>query len=514
MGMLTSSMAATPAVTAAAPETPEKPTSPDQSIPEITEAVKLFNNQNYAGAYEMLQKALKDHKELPPAEDMMAQFFFRMAQVAAQNNQNQTEYVRSMRNWLEMGIQKNSTDPEAYLILGELAVLDNRVAEAELLYNKCSELMAGFKGDNKRKENMEPRILSGQATIAEAREAWPQAQKLLEEWLKKAPKNDTIMLRLAQVLFQQSKASDAYDLLKQAKEANKEQLYPDARLALFYEAFPKQHDENHNNAIKWMEKALKEAPKDDITTRLVAAQWALETEQIDKAKEWSSDAMKLADTLKQNDKSVDAKLLRGVVALFQKDYLGADMYFQSALLMAPGNFSASNNYALALMEQSKDKEKVKLALDYAKNNYATNSRNAEAASTFGWALYKNEMYADAERALRLALSGTSVSPDTLYYLAAVLADSKTNPKEDDAKKSEENLKKRQEEATAALKIALDSKRPFTMKPEATTLYAKLGGKETATGTTPSAKPTGTGSVTPSVTGSGTPTGTKKATGKP
>jgi Tfp pilus assembly protein PilF len=514
MGMLTSAMAATPAapaapaapVAAAAAATPDKPASPDQNIPEITDAVKQFNNQNYTGAYKSLQDAVEKHKELPPAEDMMAQFFFRLAQVAAQNNQNQTDYVRSMRNWLEMGIQKNPTDPEAYLILGELAVLDNRVAEAELLYNKCSELMAGFKGDAKRKENMEPRILSGQATIAEAREAWPQAKKLLEDWLKKDPKNDAIMQRLARVTFQQTDATAAYDWLKQAREANPKQLLPEAALALYYEAYPKQREANHKEAVKWMEKAIKEAQKDDVTTRLVAAQWALETDQVEKAKEWASDAVKL------NDKSIEAKLLRGVVALFLKDYTGAEIYFQSALLLAPGNFSASNYYALALMEQ-KDNEKVKLALDYAKNNYATNSRNAEAASTFGWALYKNKMYPDAERALRLALTGTSVNPDTLYYLAVVLADKDTNPKKDDPKDAESSMKERLEEAQNALKLALESQRPFTMKTEATALNAKLGGK--VVDTTPATKPTGTGSVTPSVTGSGTPTGTsKKPTGKP
>ena len=46
----------------------------------------------------------------------------------------------------------------------------------------------------------------------------------------------------------------------------------------------------------------------------------------------------------------------------------------------------------------------------------------EAASTYGWVLYKFGRLDDAEKVLQAAVSGPSFSADTAYYLARVLID--------------------------------------------------------------------------------------------
>ena len=110
-------------------------------------------------------------------------------------------------------------------------------------------------------------------------------------------------------------------------------------------------------------------------------QWALETEQLPEAEKQATAALQI------DPKSLDAKILCGVIALFKKDFAGAERYFEAAHLQSPRNFAATNNLALVLIEQ-KDEAKKRRALEYAQNNVQQNPKSAEAASTYGWVLYK------------------------------------------------------------------------------------------------------------------------------
>jgi tetratricopeptide (TPR) repeat protein len=414
---------------------------PADQIPEVKDAVERFKVQDFAGALKLLEAAVKKHADLPPAQIIMAQLFA------------QASLPGGVRNALERAVIDAPGDPEAYVILGDIAVSEARVTEADLLYTKSSSLLAAFKGSEKRKGLLQPRVLNGQARVAEARADWAAAQKLLEAWLKVDPKEANVMQRLARALFLQSKAGEAYNWLKKAKETDPNVLTPEAQLAQLYEQFPdeKEREKNHAEAKKWMADALKKAPK-DLKTRLVAAQWALENGDIKEAKDYAAAAMQI------NDKSLDAMILRGVVDLFLKDYKGAERYFEAAHIQSPSNFAASNNLALALVEQDApgSEEKKNRALEYAENNARAYPRLAEAASTYGWVLYKKGRTEDAERALRAAASSGNISPDTAYYLAVV-----------------SSVRNRPEEAKQLLKAALDTRRPFSKKDEAQALLAKM-----------------------------------------
>ncbi|MGD0783717.1 MAG: ABC transporter permease subunit, partial [Candidatus Aminicenantales bacterium] len=161
------------------------------------------------------------------------------------------------------------------------------------------------------------------------------------------------MQRLGRALFQQGKAAEALKWLRKAKETDPANvLTPEAALARFYEQYG-----DHKNAVTWMEAALKKAPE-DLPTRLVAAQWALETGQLDVADTHATKALRLAEeerkvaveaTATQADaRLLNAKILRGLVALFRKDFKAAEKFFEDAHLQSPGNFAAKNNLALAL----------------------------------------------------------------------------------------------------------------------------------------------------------------------
>lgn len=409
----------------------DAPATPEQAIPEVTEAVERFKQQDFGGALDLLKKAAGQNADLPPAQIVMAQLF-------SQANQG-----NAVRVSLERAVVEAPEDPEAYVIMGDIAMAQGRVTEASLLYDQAQALLANFTKSERRKSILDARNMSGLAAVAEARGDWETAEKRLVAWQKLDPKNAVCLQRLARARFQQRSPGDALNLLREAATLDENILTPEAQLARFYHEFGDQ-----KNAQIWIDAAIKVAPK-DVRTRLVAAQWYLETNRLEKASVEAQEATQL------DPKSLEAKLFRGVVALFLKDYQSAETYFAQAHLQSPGNFAASNNLALALIEQDDD-QKRRRALEYATANARQNPRATEALSTYGWVQYKLGNVDEADRVLQGAAGTGTLSPDTAYYLAVVSAE-----------------KGRKEQAVQLLNAALNTTQPFSQRQEAQVLLDQL-----------------------------------------
>ncbi|MCR4412212.1 MAG: tetratricopeptide repeat protein [Thermoguttaceae bacterium] len=406
------------------------PTSLGQ-IPEIQEAAGHFRNADYDKAVEVLRTAVKKHPDLPPAHLILAQFF------------NATNQPANMRNALEQAIAEDPADPEPYAVLAELAVRNRQMTEAGLLYAKVLEL-ADARKESKRAASLRRPALAGLAMVADARKDWPAAQKYLEALLVEEPKNAGALQQLGRVLFHQKKLDEAKKRLQEAAKAGDDVLSAEANLARFY-----QEAGDTATAAQYMLEAIKANPT-DFRTRLVAAEWSLEIGKFDQAETQAQAAIKLSPD------SIEAKLVRGTVALFRKDYKTAQDMFEQAHLQAPGNFSATNNLALALVEQDEESKK-RMALDYAQINARVGPDRPEANATLGWVYYRLGRIDEAENALRKSLSiAGQPSPDTAYYFARVLND-----------------RGRKEEARRLLDLALKAKSPFPMRPEAEALAAEL-----------------------------------------
>jgi tetratricopeptide (TPR) repeat protein len=395
---------------------PEPAAQQQPQIPEIAEAVALFRNRDVAGAYAKLQAAVKNRPELPPAELIMVQFFVSARQEDA------------VRGWLEKAVVAAPNDPEAYVLLGQEAMQNQRMAEATLLFDKAKTLLASFKGNDKRKADLAAATESQLARLAMGRQDWATAQTHLQDLLKLQPDSAAALQMLGRTLFEQKKPEEALEKLKAAKVADPKVLTPEAVLAQWYEqATPPDRE----NATKFMIAALTAQPK-DFRTRLNAADWAFKAGEFDQARA----QIDIALTLDAN--SPEAKLLAGNIAIYQKDYPTAEKFFKQVLVESPSNFAASNNLALALCEQS-DKAKQELALQYAKMNAQLYQKEVEPLSTLGRVFFRLGRMAEADQVFRqVAASGKSLSPDTAFYIADLYA--ATN-RADDAKKLLENALK-------------------------------------------------------------------------
>ncbi len=413
------------------PATPTLTPTPQAGSVLIEDAAKLFNARRYDEAVKTLEKACAADSKLPPPQTIMADWFGRINQPTP------------MRQALELAVKNYPADPQAYIVFGNLALSDGRITDAAMEFAKAQDLLKTFKIAD-RKKILEPATIVGMAKIAEARQRWEEAQKQFEAYLVLNPKDTGATQELANALFQQQDAAGALKTLRKAAELDaKSVLTPEATLALFYERFG-----DHKNAIVWMNVALQKAP-DDLRTLLAATRWALDTGQLDEAKKHAAKAMQI------DPKSNEARMLRGVVALFLKDYKGAEEDFYVILAQLPSNFGAKNNLALALCEQ-KDELKGSRALDYATENAKLNPKSPEALSTLGWVYYRLGKLSEADQCLKGAVSGGNYSPDTVYYLAQVSYDLG-----------------RKEDAKALLDMVMRTERPFYMRQEVRDLLEKI-----------------------------------------
>lgn len=398
---------------------------------DVADAWDKFKQRDFDGALKLLQKAVKKNSDFPPAHVIMADFFSR------------TNRPMGVRNALERAVMNTPDDPEAYVHMGDLAVRERRVAEAQMLFEKAQSLMAKFNTSKKRKEFLQLRIFGGMAAVNETRDRWADAQQYLIAALELDPKSSVLMQRLARSMFQQKKPDGALDMLRQAAAVDSEVLTPEVILAQMYDQAG-----DKENAKQWLTAALKAAPT-DIRTRLFAGQWNLERGDIEGAKDQAAAALRI------DPKSIDAEILRGVISLFQKDYTAAERYFEAAHTQEPNNFAATNNLALALVEQEEAAKKQR-ALEYAQKNVQRYSQVAEAYSTYGWVLYNLGKLDQAERAFQAASSSGQIKPDTAYYYARLCRD-----------------QGREAMAKQLLDGALKSTGPFAMRHEAGVLMEQF-----------------------------------------
>ncbi|NQU24728.1 MAG: hypothetical protein HQ567_25885 [Candidatus Nealsonbacteria bacterium] len=428
-------------------------TAVDKKFPEIAQAAELFGKRRFDDALTKLQEACQKHPELPPAQIIMFGFFDQVRRAGA------TGAAVAARTSLEKAVIDSPTDPEAFVILGNIALSERRVTESELLFGKASQLMAGFQGDADRKKALQQKVLGGLASVALAREDWTGAETQLLELLKLNDKNVPAMQQLARALFKQGtkpKTVACSDWTKTAYETDPKRALPaPTQMALFYAQAP-----DFDNAKKWIDYSLTAYPK-DLRARLAAAQWYWQTSELemkinpvhlDAAEKHAAEAMII------DPESIDAIVFRGVVALFKKDFASAERWFEKAHIMKFDHFPAKNNLALALCEQD-DSSKRQRALQLADENARRYPKSAEALSTYGWVLYKNTRLQDAGKVLNQVASAGNMSADTAYYIAHVMAESNT-----------ENAKAG---AIQLLESAVKSTKPFSKRDEAKKLLAEL-----------------------------------------
>jgi tetratricopeptide (TPR) repeat protein len=339
-------------------------------------------------------------------------------------------------------------DPEAFLMLGDLALRARQITLAELAINHAAELTEKYSKNARRLADLKKRSLAGQTTISEIRGLSDKTVRLATAWIKLDAKNAQPHRKLARAYFEKKQYTEAFGELKKVAQLDKKSARPEISLAQMYEAA------GHRDVAKeTMQLAAKQGSK-DLRTRLSVARWALAVGQV-KMAQTNIDAARKIDP-----ESFAALALAGRLARHQGDQQAARKLLQDAVVRSPSNFAATNQLALA-MADSKDKKDRLRGLQYAAVNLRTHAdaktaAGREAAVTYAWLAFGMGRRAEAKKAIEMALRGGSISSESAYYVAKVISDSGNNVL-----------------AAKILKPVLAMKRPFPHRDDAQKLLDQL-----------------------------------------
>ncbi len=400
---------------------------------DLDDAIKAFAAGDYTTAYARLESARKSTPRLAPPEIMMARLYF---------DANLPNPGIAM---LEKAARTIPDDPEALVMLAEVALAGGRLIEATLLYEKAAGPVDAYRANPTRQEDLRRRLLNGASLVAEANGNWAAAQKLLEELLGIDADNAAARDRLGRVLFRQGKGEEAYKQFQQAAQGDSN--LPPAELAMA------QLFSDKENAEKWIKFAL-DRSGDDVRTQLAVGQFRLRAQRLDEAKDHAKKALQI------DPEGLNPNLLAGMLARMDNDFPAAVKHLGAAHLLAPADPAIINNLALTLIEMPDDASR-KLALQYAEINLRQNPAGIDQLATAGWIHYRLGRRADAERALSAALKASAaqndnkISADMGYYLSVLAVDSGQATK-----------------ATSLLRNALNTTAPFAYREQAQALLAK------------------------------------------
>jgi tetratricopeptide (TPR) repeat protein len=412
-----------------------KAVSDDSQNKEITNAISRFRDRDIDGCRAVLERSKSNNPKLPPPGVMMAMLWLSVNQLAP------------ARAELEDTSVKFPTDPEPFLMLGDLAFQERRITDSAVLFEKATGLAAAYTENPKRKRDFDIRCNAGNAAVAEARKQWEKAREHLAKWLELDPDNASAHQRMGIVLFQLGKEQESLAEFREARKLDEKAVQPELALARLYDDAKKR-----DTARKLIEAAIKASPN-DAAVHLAAAQWYLGQNDLETAKSSAETALKL-DT-----RSLDGKIVRGAIARVARDYKTATQFFNDAHVQSPGNFAASNSLALVLIE-SEEKDARQRAMEMAEANVAMHRENSpqqvNALTTLAWIYYKLGRREDAEKILEQISRNNALTTDGAFYVAKLLAD-----------------RGDKDRARKILEEVLDNEPMFATRPDAVDLLARL-----------------------------------------
>lgn len=374
---------------------------------EISEAISRFSRQDFDGAYELFQAAVKKNAQLPPANVLMARMYL------AANNMD------AARTAMEKASVETPKDPEAFIALGEIAYGQNRLVEAQPLFAKGLQISDSYTTNPTRQKLLRIRGLAGAAAVQERQGKWAAAEENLNKWIEIAPDSVLAYTRLGRAQFHQEQYREAYDTFTKLYEMDDTVPRPEINMAVLYEEASRQPGKAalHENAKKLMSLAVERMPN-HLETRLAAAQWGLDSGALDFAEANARAALEM------DPNSLPAKIASGVVARYEKDLPRAEEIFAAAHLQSPANFAAANHLALTLIKKPETAEHRR-ALEFAQINariYADlrHPTGREAAVTLAWILYNVGREAEAMQYLSAAARAGTLTPESTFYAAKIL----------------------------------------------------------------------------------------------
>ena len=167
---------------------------------EMEQADKYFKAGDLKNTMKSLHEAGLKNPKLPSEYILMYAIFM---------NRRQPNQARA---FLERAVDETPSDPEPWVLLGDIALNEGRLAESRLDLLKANQLLDGYKSSHK--PLIQNELLLNLASWDERKERWDDAQRQLEKYLVNVPEDVRALQRLARAKFWQKKVREAYSDLQ------------------------------------------------------------------------------------------------------------------------------------------------------------------------------------------------------------------------------------------------------------------------------------------------------------
>jgi len=311
-----------------------------------------------------------------------------------------------LRFWLEKTTDDYPNDPEAFLLLGDMALSEGRLLETKMLAELAAKLVEKFDVDVRRQKSLRiyaEKLLAG---VCEQKKNWNEARKRFTTLCELDPTSGEHSYRLGLVLYRLGLKDDAVQSLTEAASKNADVPPPLIVLAQLAEAEGKTDE-----AVKLLAEAL-EKDGENLRALIAAADLELRWNHLPKVRELVEKAHKIDPT------AVAPRMTLGIVDLYDGKFEDAEEKFAAIVAVLPEDVSALIGLTLALCEQT-DVNQLRRAYTYAKANADKNPESVDAQVTLAWVYVKANYPAEAEKILTQLFDVGDLNSTGAYYLAVV-----------------------------------------------------------------------------------------------
>jgi tetratricopeptide (TPR) repeat protein len=373
--------------------------------PKITQGITAAIAGNDDEATRLFREAVAEEPDIaPPGLDVAG----RLA------NSSDDSRAEKVMYWIEKTAEDFPNDPEAFLLLAELAIDEQRYVEAGLLVKHAEPLVAAMPDKSLRKIPLTGRSMLIYVSMAENRNRWAEAVELLQKMIVKWSDRTELVFRLGRDQFKSGKRDDGIATIKKWAEQTKGQPNEQSVTLIIFGLY--ENEGLHDDAWSYLEQAIKTEPE-NVRLQVQASQIKLRQGELDTAKKFLETAIKLAPT------NPFVERQQAVIALYDKDFAKAEKLFEMLLIEYPADRTIRSGLALALCSQD-NSIKLKRAVQLVNESYRNNPDDIETAESVALVSIWQGNTEFAEQILTERFDRGEMSPVGAYYIALVYNRSK------------------------------------------------------------------------------------------
>jgi len=348
-----------------------------------------------------LNKLQTTQDRLPPTELMLAA----MAYAVGDSN--------SGRRLLESAAISDGDYPGIYFSFARLALLQNRITDADALADKALMSIQGSNGayDETELKQFKIRYYDTKYRVAKGRNKKDEAKAAVAELQNVAPEEPQTLVANADIAFQFGELNEALGFLKRLDQKQLGDRFRPAEVTL---AGWLQGQGKTREAGALLKNAARERQRDDKVQRALA-QWSLNQGDF-------PGTLQAVKTMEEvtGDTNITREL-RGKAAFAQNAYSIAEKHFKRLTEDNPSNFDYGNLYALSLV-QSTDKKKQDLAVNLAKQIAQARSSSVVARSSLAYVLMKTGQLEPAKAILSTVVKQPNLNAEVSFIICYMMSE--------------------------------------------------------------------------------------------